>query len=137
MGERISGRVLPGVVSGRPCYFNKKVDELYTFLLNFAKVSYPRSRKEVMAIVQVACSKKGLNALGVFFSHRVGFADNCKLITSSQQCFYCRHNTFLLQDKMGFRMNHARLRWECPSTFFDLQEDLRLSAIPCYAEMCI
>lgn len=30
-------------------------------LLNCAKVGYPRSRKEVLAIVQAACSRKGLN----------------------------------------------------------------------------
>ena len=62
LGDRISGRVLPGAVSVRPRYLSiEEEEELVSFLLKSSSVGYPRTRKDVVTIVQTACSKRGMN----------------------------------------------------------------------------
>ena len=51
LGDRASGRVKPGAVSGLPKYLNTD-EELVKFLLRCASIGYPRSRKDVIALVQ-------------------------------------------------------------------------------------
>lgn len=61
LNDRISGRVLPGAVSGRPKYLsNDEEKELVRFLQKCSFIGYPRSRKEVIAIVQRVCSSRSL-----------------------------------------------------------------------------
>ncbi len=56
LNDRISGKVLHGVSSGRSRYFSEEEeDELVRFLLRCASVGYAHSRQEVLAIVQRAC----------------------------------------------------------------------------------
>ena len=62
LNDRISGRVLPGAVSGRPKYLsNDEEKELVRFLQKCSFIGYPRSRKEVIAIVQRVCSSRSLS----------------------------------------------------------------------------
>ena len=62
IGYRISGRVLPGSVSGPVRYLSdREEDELIHFLLECASVGYPRSRLEDIAIVQHSCDRRGMN----------------------------------------------------------------------------
>lgn len=61
LGDRISGRVLLGAHSGPPRLLNDQEEmELATFLLQCASVGYPRSRQEVIAIVQLICDRRGM-----------------------------------------------------------------------------
>ena len=52
LGDRISGRVLPGAKSGPTPYLNREEEEeLVRFLCRSALVGHGRTRKEVLAIV--------------------------------------------------------------------------------------
>ena len=60
LGDHVRGRVLPGAKSGSPKYLSDDEEaELYRFLLRCASIGYPRTRKDVIAIVQRACNLKG------------------------------------------------------------------------------
>ena len=62
LADRVSGRVLPGARSGPGKYLNdQEEEELVCFLLQCASIGYPRSRLEVIAIVQRLCDRRGLN----------------------------------------------------------------------------
>ena len=53
LGNRVSGRVSHGVVSGPPRYpSEEEEEELVRFLLGCASVGYPKTRKEILALVQ-------------------------------------------------------------------------------------
>lgn len=61
LGDRISGRVLPGAVNGRAKYLSDEEEqELARFLMRCASIGYPRSRKQVIAIVQRSCRSRGM-----------------------------------------------------------------------------
>ena len=52
LGDRISGRVVPGSTSGPPKYLSiQEEEELVQFLIDCASIGYPRSRLEVIAMV--------------------------------------------------------------------------------------
>ena len=60
LGDHIRGNVLPGARSGNPKYLSDTEEaELYRFLVRCAAVGYPRSRRDVIAIVQRVCDSKG------------------------------------------------------------------------------
>lgn len=60
LGDHVRGRVLPGAKSGNPKYLSDQEEvELSRFLLKCSSVGFPRSRKDVLAIVQRACNSKG------------------------------------------------------------------------------
>ena len=62
LADRVSGRVLPGALSGPSRYLSyQEEDELVHFLLECASIGYPRSRQEVIAIVQRLCDQRGMN----------------------------------------------------------------------------
>ena len=63
LGDRVSGKVLPGAKSGRTRYLNDDEDDLVRFLINCGKIGFPRSRMEVMAIVQQFCESKRIHAV--------------------------------------------------------------------------
>ena len=62
LGDHISGRALPGSVSGPVRYLSdREEDELIHFLLECASIGYPWSHLEVIAIVQRLCNRRGMN----------------------------------------------------------------------------
>ena len=61
LGDRISGRVLPGATSGPPCYLNsEEEEELVTFLCRVAQIGQGRTRQEVIAIVERVLASRGI-----------------------------------------------------------------------------
>ena len=58
LGDRASGRVTPGVVSGPPKYLSDdEEEELVRFILGCASVGYPKTRKEILGLVQTQVAK--------------------------------------------------------------------------------
>ena len=61
LGDRISGRVIPGSTSGPPKYLNtQEEEELVQFLIDCSSIGYPRGRLEVIAMVQCVCHERGI-----------------------------------------------------------------------------
>ena len=61
IADRISGRVLMGAVSGPNRYLNvQEEEELVHFLLECASIGYPRSRQEVISMVQRFLNDSGI-----------------------------------------------------------------------------
>lgn len=61
LGDRVSGRVLPGARSGPGRLLTEQEeDKLVSFLLQCASVGYPRTRLEVIAMVQRLCDSREL-----------------------------------------------------------------------------
>jgi len=59
LGDRISGRVLPGASCGPKGYLTpEEEEELVNFLLRCAAMGYPKSRHEVLALVKRNLEKK-------------------------------------------------------------------------------
>ena len=57
--DRVSGKVAFGAVSGPERYLNDTEEEqLVKFLIGAAKIGFPRSKKQVMIIVQATLAKK-------------------------------------------------------------------------------
>ncbi len=52
LGDRTSGRVQPGAVSGPPKYLTSTEEELATFLCRCEVIGYARLKAEVIALVQ-------------------------------------------------------------------------------------
>lgn len=52
LGDRISGRVLPGATSGPPCYLTNEEEELVTFLCRVAQIGQGCTRQKVIAIIE-------------------------------------------------------------------------------------
>ena len=58
LGDRVSGRVTHGTVSGPPKYLSdEEEDELVRFILGCASVGYPKTRKEILSLVQTQVDK--------------------------------------------------------------------------------
>lgn len=63
LGDRISGRVVLGSRSGpKPYLSTEEEDELMQFLLRCASIGYPKSRKDVLALVHCHLEKNGVLA---------------------------------------------------------------------------
>ena len=60
LGDRISGKVLPGTKSGPPSYITEK-EELVTFMTRSSAIGYGRTRKEVIAIVEWLLCSRGIH----------------------------------------------------------------------------
>ena len=77
LGDRVSGRVTHGTLSGPSRYLSsEEEDELVRFLLGCASVGYAKSRKEVLALVQSLVANRGIT----------------KLVTSGWWESFCRRN---------------------------------------------
>lgn len=62
LGDRISGRVLPGATSGPPSYLTcEEEEELVNFLCRVAQIGHGRTRLEVIAIVERVLSCRGIS----------------------------------------------------------------------------
>ncbi len=60
LGDRISGRVLPGATSGPPTYLSsEEEEELVTFLCRVAAIGHGRTRQEVIAVVERVLASRG------------------------------------------------------------------------------
>jgi transposase len=58
LGDRVSGRVTHGVLSGPPKYLSEEdEDELVRFILGCVSVGYPKTRKEILSLVQTQVDK--------------------------------------------------------------------------------
>ena len=61
LGDRVSGRVAHGTMSGPPKYLTDAEEiEIVHFLTRTAAIGYPKSRKDVMGLVQQVLDSKGL-----------------------------------------------------------------------------
>lgn len=62
LSDHVHGRVLPGVKSGAPTLLSsREEEELVEFLCQCADIGYPKSRSEVMNIVNRMLSQKGVD----------------------------------------------------------------------------
>ena len=60
LGDRVSGRVLPGARSGPRTYLSsEEEEELVIFLSRVAQIGHGRTRREVIAIVERILSSRG------------------------------------------------------------------------------
>lgn len=110
LGDRISGRTLHGAKSGRSKYLtDEEEDILVKFLLKCAAIGYPRSRNEVIAMVQRFCVSRDMN---VHVTH--GWWERF--------CF--RHPEISLRTTSA--LSYARAKGqneEALSSYFDILED--------------
>ena len=64
LGDRVSGGVQSGAISGPTTYLMAdKETELVWFLVRCSKIGYPKSRKQVLALVRRLMLKNGIAAL--------------------------------------------------------------------------
>jgi len=64
LGDRISGRVIPGSSSGpRKILNTEEEEELVAFVRRSAAIGYPKSRKDLMTLVQQIAENKGIQHL--------------------------------------------------------------------------
>ena len=64
LADRVSGKVLLGAKGGKKRYLeDEEEDELVRFLIKCANIGYPRSRSEVVAIVQRICNSRKLDVI--------------------------------------------------------------------------
>ena len=62
LGDWVSGRVLPGIVSGPPTYLTlQEEEELVVFLLRCSSIGYAKSCKEVIALVEQIIHSKAIH----------------------------------------------------------------------------
>jgi len=109
LGDRVSGKVLAGSKSGKQRYLDDdEEEELVRFLINYARIGYPRSRLEVLAIVQRICDSKQIDT---FISH--GWWER----------FYQRHSNLSL--RTAATLSQARVKGSTPEeidAYFDTLE---------------
>ena len=61
--DHVSGRVLSGSKSGQKYLSDEEEKELLEFLLGSAKIGFPRTRKDVISLVQGVLDEKGRNVM--------------------------------------------------------------------------
>lgn len=62
LGDRVSGRVIPGSTGGPPKYLtSEEEEELVNFLCRTALVGYARTRKELLTIIERILSSRGVD----------------------------------------------------------------------------
>ncbi len=109
LGDRVSGRVRPGSVSGPPKYLSSEEEtELVTFLSRCASIGYAKSRKEVLALVQRILDSRGIE----------------RTVTNSWWESFCRcHPTLTLRAAIPLSIVRAKATDpEMLSRYFDLLE---------------
>lgn len=64
LGDRTSGRVLPGTASGAARYLaDSEEEELAQFIIGCASIGYPKTVKDILAIVQSVLASKGVHRI--------------------------------------------------------------------------
>lgn len=61
LGDHIQGRVVAGALGGRQSYLTPREEELVDFVIRSSEIGFPRGCKEIIALVQNVCDRKGLN----------------------------------------------------------------------------
>ena len=62
LGDRVSGQVLPGTSSESIRYLcDEEEEELVTFIMGCASIGYPKTVKDILAIVQLILSSRGVH----------------------------------------------------------------------------
>ena len=62
LGDPVRGKVMPGAKSGPPSYLSEKEEqELVKFLLRSSSIGYPKTHKQVLALVQRVLDSKHVN----------------------------------------------------------------------------
>ena len=110
LGDRISGKVLPGTKSGPPSYLTEKEEqELVTFLTRSSAIGYGRTRKEVIAIVERLLCSHGIH----------------KYVTNGWwESFSKRHPELVLRTASTLSISRAKASdWEIVNNYFDILED--------------
>ena len=109
LGDRVSGRVIPGANSGPQRYLTTSGEiELVQFLTRAAAIGYGKTRKEVIALVQTVVGEKYLS----------------KMVTNGWWDSFCRHNpNTCLCAAAPLSMVHAKATDpEVSCQYFDLLE---------------
>ena len=108
--DRVSGKVSCGSRSGPPKYLScEEEEELCQFLTSCAEIGFPKTRREVIRLVQHVVRKKGIKA---------------KVSGGWWESFRLRHKEFSLRS--AERVSHARMLASAPGileNYFDLLED--------------
>ena len=63
LGDRISGRVLPGTASGAVRYLADSEEELAEFIIGCASIGYPRTVRDILAVVQLILASRGVHRI--------------------------------------------------------------------------
>ena len=58
--DRISARILEDARSGPKRYLNEDEEDLVRFIARCSEIGYSRTRKDILATVQIVCERKGL-----------------------------------------------------------------------------
>lgn len=108
--DRMSGRVVHGSRSGPPTYLScEEEEELCQFLRSCAEIGFPKTRLDVIRLVQQVVNRKGLNV---------------KVSHGWWESFRRRNSEFCLRS--AERVSHARMLATMPTIlekYFDLLED--------------
>jgi hypothetical protein len=113
--DRVSGKVAFGSISGPERYLNNSEEEqLVKFLIGAAKIGFPRSKKQVLSIVQATLARK-----------RSCSVDEVQTVTPGWwNSFKKRHP--LLTLRSGSKLSHRRALASSPETinsYFDILEE--------------
>ena len=108
--DRVSGKVLPGTKSGKRRYLSEEEEEeMVGFLVNCARIGFPRSRSEVIRIVQQVCDRRGVT---------------CVVSHGWWERFCQRHPSICLRTPTT--LSHARVKGASPEAigaYFDTLEE--------------
>ena len=108
--DRVSGKVLPGSKSGKKRYLDDdEEEELVQFLINCARIGFPRSRSDVIHLVQNVCTQRGID---VSVSH--GWWEG----------FCSRHQNITLREAAN--LSHKRMQGascEAMTAYFEALEE--------------
>ena len=109
LGDRVCGKVLPGSVSGpQRILSDREEEELVQFIRRSAYIGYPRSKKDVMAIVENITESKG-------HFH--------KITNGWWESFYKRHPDLTLRAPVSLSQARAKATdGEVMDNYFDLLE---------------
>lgn len=95
------GKTLPGVKSGPPTLLTKEEEtELVSFLVELADIGYPKSRLDVITMVQHIIAEKGIEQ---------------QITNGWWHAFYRRHCS-ILSFKTAASLSVARAKASCPES---------------------
>jgi len=71
LNDRTRGKIVHGAHSGPPYLTPSEDDELARFLIRCARIGYPRSRQQVLALVQQVMKSKGIQGTSWWSRYKV------------------------------------------------------------------